>query len=377
MNHGDEPRPLRPVRAAGEPGLRSPNRARPADEPPAGTGTALDHGVLRAVCFDLLGRPPLAEERTRWLGLGLADLLDELGTSPSTWEHWFEEQLYYFLLIDNFRPESERLRSTPDELARGRLDAREAIHRIVLSANFDQRNPGADTYVTVVMEQLLGMTVQRSRRELEAGKQMYDGHEATFLGRRGRGQSDVVRIAVEDRGFWPHLVRREHLRLIASEPDRREAARWADALEDGETDFRGLLRSWLESDAYRERLAARRPKSNRLFVRGLFVDLLDRLPDASEERRMRNALDALGDSKPLRSVIARILVDSDAVDVPLPVRGELLEPQEWLTGLFLRLLGRAPDEAELAEFLAAYRDPACRTETVVLALVTHPEYHEY
>ena len=58
------------------------------------------------------------------------------------WGNWLDEQLYYFLLIDNFRPESESIRALPGELARGELDVVSAIHRIVLSPNFNQRNPG-------------------------------------------------------------------------------------------------------------------------------------------------------------------------------------------------------------------------------------------
>ena len=68
------------------------------------------------------------------------------------WRAWLEEQLYYFLLVDNFRPTSQRVLDAPGDLSKGKIGAREALHRIVLSASFDRRNPGPDTFVTVVME---------------------------------------------------------------------------------------------------------------------------------------------------------------------------------------------------------------------------------
>src|SRR5690349_8370761 len=116
-----------------------------AQEPPQ---LPVDPRALRALALDLLGRPPLEAEWQRWRKLARGQLLDELLAGPEFWSHWFEEQLYYFLLVNNFRPAQERLAAIPRDLAEQRLDAREAIHRIALSASFDQRNPGADTFVT-------------------------------------------------------------------------------------------------------------------------------------------------------------------------------------------------------------------------------------
>ena len=161
----------------------------------------LDAGELRRLCLDLLGRPPLAEERARWIG-GVADeVVEALVASRAFWAQWLEEQLWYFLLVDQFAPRGEGVLRLPDELEAGELDARDAVHRIALAPNFDQRNPGADTFVTVVMEQLCGLEVAKQRRELELGKKMYEGAEARFLGGAGRSQSDVVKLAVESDEF--------------------------------------------------------------------------------------------------------------------------------------------------------------------------------
>jgi hypothetical protein len=341
----------------------------------AASSPALDAGVLRAVHQDLLGRPPYAAEREAWLGRPLPELLDELLRGREVWEHWTDEQLYYFLLVDNFRPEQDRILALPLELFERRIGVREAIHRIALSSSFDQRNPGPDTFVTVVMEQLLHITVQDEARELELGKALYDGKPGVFLGQSGRSQADVVRIALEAPRFLVELLRREHRRLLRAEPAPKELAAWARALEADPLAYPSLLRGWILGPGYGRRLAEKIVQPNRLYVRSMYVDLFERLPDSEEERRMRSALDALSDPGPLRSVLARLLLESGSPAAP--AKEAIGDPAAWVGGLFERLLGRPAEERELAACVTALHDPACRTATVVYALVSHPEYQTY
>jgi len=346
--------------------------ARRTTAPPA---HELDAGRLRAAYLDLLGRPPFAAERERWLGCGLRELMDHLFERRELWESWLEEQLYYFLLIDNFRPHSERVRELPEDLRSGRLHVRDAIHRIALSSSFDLRNPGADTFVTVVMEQLLDLTVQKHRRELEIGKALYDGDSGRFLGQTGSSQADVIAIAIEDRRFATTFVEREYRRFLRAEPPRRELARWARDLREDPYTYTELVREWMLSEAYAERLERPAPQPNRMFVKALFVDVMDRLPDPEEMRRLRTALDGLSDPAPLRSVLARLLVDSGRAR--LPKKEEIENPTEWVAALFERLLGRSASQAELKAFVGSFHEPACRPETIVYALLSHPEYQHY
>lgn len=157
------------------------------DDPPrteAPPAYALGPAMIRAAFLDLYGRPPFRDEREEWADRGLQELLDVALGEQRFWDHWLDEQLYYFLLIDNFRPTSERVLALPADLAEGRIGVQDAVHRIVLCSSFDQRNPGADTFVTVVMEQLLEITVQEEgRRDLDIGKKLYDGGQGMFLGR--------------------------------------------------------------------------------------------------------------------------------------------------------------------------------------------------
>ena len=375
------PSPWAPLILAGAPLLASAGALQQSASPPPDQETEavparqLDDRALRAVYLDLVGRPPYASERERWLGRGRHELLDELiGTEPF-WRHWFDEQLYYFFLIDNFRPESARAAEIPAHLADDRLDVREAIHRIAISPSFELRNPGADTFVTVVLEQLNGIEVQAQPRVLEIGKTLYDGGSGNFLGKTGNSQADVVRIAIEDKSFCRTFVAREYERLLRAETGGRELARWAKAIDDRPSDYPELVYEWLMSTAYDARIAEPAPMPNRLFVPALFIDLLGRRPDPDEARRMRTALDGLADPGPLRAVLARLLIDSGKV--PLPEKDEIRDPTSWVADLFTRLLGRPASEQELRVFVTAFHDPECRPSTVLYALVSHPEYPTY
>jgi hypothetical protein len=374
----------------------------------------LSLGELRTLSLDLLRRPPFDLERRKFTAdlrrsldpddpgeagdpgdpgdtggsgaagatgreprgpVDLAGKAQEFLRSPEFWKQWYEEQLYYFLLVDNFAPRGEDMQSIPGELAAGRIDVREAIHRIALSASFDQRNPGADTFVTVVLEQLAGLAVERNRRELEIGKSVYDGKPGNFLGRPGASQSDVVKSAMEQRSFAESLLGREHRRLVHAAAAKSDLKDWTEAFLADPRVFPDLVRRWIGSPAYAARLGRREPMDNRLFVRALIVDLCQREPTAEEFSRMRSALDGLADPAPLRGVLARLLVDSLQTD-PSPARA-VPDAPSFVREQFARLLGRAPSAAEEQELVASLADPASRPALLTYALLTHSEYQSY
>lgn len=330
---------------------------------------------LRALHLDLVGRPPFADELEGWSGRPFEELVDALLGSEAFWQHWLDEEFYYFLLIDNFRPATPALDGAAAALASGALDVREVLHRIALSSSFDLRNPGADTFVTVVMEQICGLRVQKRARELEIGKRIYDGAKGSFLGCSGSSQADVVRIAVESEEAAETLARRQYQRYLHALPEAAVLREWTRALHDEPARFAEILRERLLSDDYEERLERKEPMPNRLFVRCLYVDLMGRLPAPEEQEPLREALDGLGDSAPLRSVIARLILDSGRAALP-PI--ETIEDRRaFVAERFRRMLGREATEEELASFTTAMQEPGCRTETVVYAILSHPEYHRY
>jgi hypothetical protein len=332
----------------------------------------LDAWTVRALHLDLLGRPALESELEAWRGKGIDELASVLVPSEAFWQNWLEEQQFFFLLVDTFRPGESETRELLDGLHQGHLGVRAALHRILLCTSFDRRNPGPDTFVTVILEQVLGKSAQREARALEIGKRMYDGTPGLFLGARGNAQADVVRIAIDSPEALTHFLEREHRRLLRAEPDPRALAAWGKRLAQDELAYPALVREWLASPAYERRLARRDPMPNRIFVRALFVDLTGRSPEASEARRIRSALDGLAEPAPLRSLFARLLTDSKTVQVP--AKEALADPEAWIRGLFERLLGRPASADELATFVASLSDAACTPRTVLYAIVTHPFY---
>ncbi len=350
------------------PSMPSPQRAESELDP----ATAIDDRWLRAISIDLLGRPPLAPERERWLGQPLADVLDELWGLELTWGHWLDEQLYFFMLIDQFRPVGTSLDELPERLQKGTLTAGEALHRIGLSTSFDLRNPGADTFVTVVMEQFCGVEVQSSRRELEIGKGAYDGRAGVFMGSRAKSQSDVVEVAAGHKNAARFLVGREYERLTRAPMSKRDRARAGKRLHREPGAYPDLAKEWMNSEAYAERVARGAPMSNRTWVRAVHVDLGGAPPSGATTEALRSALDGLGDPAPLRSTIARMLLEADGTRAP---RGpELGDAGAWVEDVFQRLLGRAPTGDEKVAFSRVASETGDGPTLVLYTLLSSPEY---
>lgn len=327
---------------------------------------------LRCLCIDLMGRPPFPAERQRWLGEPRQDFVRAVLATEECWAHWLSEQLYYFMLIDRFRPVKTSLDEIPGLLSARTMTPRDALHRIALSTSFDQRNPGADTFVTVVMEQFCGIEVQRSTRELELGKTAYDGGSGLFLGTMAKSQSDVVSIAARHKDAARHLLAREHERLCRAPLDRKGRGKLARQLHAAPELFFEIFESWLLSDAYGERVAEGAPVENHVWVRMVFVDLSGELPSVRDVESLRSALDGLGDPAPLRSAIVRMLLGSDGTRAP--ERSALKSAGEWVDDLFARLLGRATKGQERAAFIAAAKADDLGPETVLYTLMTSAEY---
>ena len=317
------------------------NDRRTDDEASTAAPALLDEGALRSVAIDLVGRPPTAEERERWVGEPRADLVAALLATEEAWDHWLGEQ------------------------------PRDALHRIALSTSFDLRNPGADTFVTVVMEQFCGIEVQESRRELELGKRAYDGERARFLGEEASTQSDVVRIAARHGDAAEHFVAREHERLTGRPVPKRDLKRVARRVHREPKEAFDLYPEWLASEAYGARIRDGRPVPNHTWVRMIHHDLGRPAPSDEDVESLRSALDGLGDPAPLRSAILRMALAAKDADVPTVTNQA--EAEVFVKGAFQRLLGRPPTPDEARAFRAAALEED-GPRTILYVLMTSEEY---
>ena len=337
------------------------------------TDSAADRRFLRALSIDLTGRTPLPDEYQAALGKPRSEVVRALAASHPAWEGFYEEELFYFLLVDNFRPATDAFVAMPELLASGGLSVREALRQIVASQFFNARNPGNDTFVTVVLEQLLGLTVQKETATLEAGKRMYDGYAANLLGKNGSSQSDLVRIVVENDGFEPFFLERRFTAIFGDAPPKKRLAADAARLRADPLAWPSIVSSWIASQAYEELLRKPRPKSDRVFVRSLFADLFGRVPDYQEFRRCRNALLALSDSRPLRSVLIKMMLDAGTVKIG---DDAARYASDFVAGRFLHFLARPPTPEESQAFVHEL-DSGAKPSLVLRAILTHAEYQSY
>ena len=348
----------------------------PREPMPARSGPSLDaRRWARAVFFDLRVRGPSPAELAALAPLEPEALVDRLLADPATWEAWLDRELYFYLLIDRFRPVSDRVQALPALLASGECTAKDATREVVVSAEFNARNPGNDTFVTVVLEQILGLVVQEKPKVLETGKKMYDGGRVRLFGELGDSQADFVRIVFERKEFADCFMARQYRQVFGKEIQKEDLVRDGARFHEEPAAFRGILRGWLLSDAYRARTRIPRPKSDLVFIRTLFVDLLGREPTFDEFRNSRNAFLALSDPAPVRNVLAQLLLDSGRA--PLPAKAAIPLPGDWVRKEFLDLLGREPTTREREAFVAALGEYGCEPKTIVMAIATCPEYQYY
>lgn len=335
-----------------------------------------DTRIHRLACIDLLGRTPLPAELEAWRknSTSLEAVLDDLLGREEFWQSWYENQLFFYLLLDNFRPATPALADLPQQLHARQVSVREALRGILISSSFNARNPGPDTFVSTVLEQGLGITVQKQPALLEAGKKMYDGYRARLFNERGATQADVVRIVVAQDDFLAHFLAREYRAIFGTSLSKAELDAATSQLLQQPMEFPAILRGWLSSDRYRARTERRLTKSDHAFIRSLYVDLLARVPTYEEYQRIRNAMQSFSDAAPLRSVISRMLLDSGKVMVP-DLSGK--DPRHFVHDSFERFYGRAPSADEERIYTSALSKEKASPTLVWKALLTHPEYQTY
>jgi hypothetical protein len=133
-----------------------------------------------------------------------------------------------------------------------------------------------------------------------------------------------------------------------------------------------------------------RTKSATQFVRGLYADLLGRTPETfeltlsfngvqqpriplDEEAIVTRTIEGLGDSLPMRNLVAKGLLHSAGVTIP--AKASVEDPRAYIRDQFRRLLGREPNTYELEQFAGEWtKDPAVGPRTIIRAIVGSREY---
>jgi hypothetical protein len=162
--------------------------------------------------------------------------------------------------------------------------------------------------------------------------------------------------------------------VFGAEPADGDLERWSALFRTDPFAYEAIVREWFLSPDYERVAAVIRPKTDHMWIRSLFIDLLGRKPSFAEYRNFRNAVQALSDSSPVRSVLTKVILDSGQVALPDP-GGKDARP--FVEETFRRYLCRPPTAAEFEVFLAALASPGGGPKTVVQAILSSDEYQHY
>ena len=136
-----------------------------------------------------------------------------------------------------------------------------------------------------------------------------------------------------------------------------------------------------------------RERTNSQFLRAVYADLLGRAPETydftitdgtttllafplNEQEQLLNVLDGIGDSTPLRDLLVAGLVVSTEVDIP--DKGDVDDPEQFISDQFRKFLGRNPGVYELKAFVDEWNgDDAVNPRTIIRALLGSIEYRSF
>lgn len=324
---------------------------------------------IRRVYLDVFGRPPTPAEAIAETRGGLDGLFATLAVRSEYGTAWYEELTARYGLLDAFRPRSQAARSLALRIPSEVLTPPQVHGALLTDPAFLERHPPGRALAHVIARKVFGRAPSAS--ELEAHARLARGEAAQFeeVGEVSDPAAWVAALVRTSRFRAATIERRLERFLLSGDLARRMRAATEAATEGGAA-WRAFLVKVFSSRSYLDR-SQLRPKEDVTYVRSLFFDLLERRPT---ERELASTLHAVqqmpGRSAPL-AMLARILIESG--EVPLPLLVDIADGPAWIRDRFLRYLGRPPSESELADYKNALKE-TLSPELVVLALVTTPEY---
>ena len=131
-----------------------------------------------------------------------------------------------------------------------------------------------------------------------------------------------------------------------------------------------------------------RGKNPNQFVRSIYADFLGRSPESydftlqfggnsleiplDEEAQLVSVLDGIGDSQPMRNLIANGLLSGEEISLPTKAN---VEPREFISEQFRKLLGREPNPYEWQVYVNEWTtDAAVGPKAIIRAIVGSREY---
>jgi hypothetical protein len=329
---------------------------------------ALRH--LRRLYLDVLGRPPtpaeaLAEERQ-----GIDALVANLLLRAEMGRAWVEAVAIRFGLYGDFRPTGSEAADLALRVPSEGLPPHVVEGVLARDPSFLRRHPPGRPLAEAVAGLLLGRAP--TREEVEGALALAAGRATDMPGvGHVTDAAAWVRAIVQADAFRRAATERRIRHFLPSGDAARALGPALQAVAAGPAAWRRFLQGVLRDPRYLDRASLRR-KDDVTFLRGLFVDLLERKPTDRELAAMLQAVHAMGGDTAAFAALVRVLIDSG--EAPIPLLVDIDDAPRWITDRFLRTLGRRPSAAELKAYGRALLDPHGGPELVMQALLTGPEY---
>ncbi|MDJ0976093.1 MAG: hypothetical protein QNJ98_16660 [Planctomycetota bacterium] len=324
---------------------------------------------IRRLYLDVLGRPPTPPEAISDDRIGVKRLAETILLRAEAGRAWYEEVTVRFGLIGDFRPASDEARDLPLRIPSAMPSPGEVERVLVLDPSFLRRHPPGRSLAIAIGELLFGRPPTQA--ELDTALKLAAGESVMRGDVELTSERQWLREITAEEDFERAALARRVERFLPSGDARRAVPKAWIALRERKGAWRRFQIEVLQSPRYRKRKTLRL-KDDLTYVRSLFYDLLERKPTERELAALLHAVGQMpGDSAPL-AVLAKVMIDSGEVPLPLLVR--IKDAPRWLKDRFLRYLGRRPTGGELKAYGEALLHPQGGVELVVQALVTSPEY---
>jgi hypothetical protein len=199
-------------------------------------GPAKDAQRITAWYFDLLGRPPLAEELHQALSGPDAALLDALLSSDEHARHTLGE---YFPLL---RTAAVDVKSVA-MFAAGNLSLTEALHAAALEvANSSAR---VEARAAAILGGLLAGSQSNDRNLIDAASRMLAGERTALFGERGSNASELIAILCKQPGFFRKVLEVESSRCLGARADAEFVKRAIFRVAADPSALAAMRREWL------------------------------------------------------------------------------------------------------------------------------------
>lgn len=355
--------------------------------------------TVRGIYMDVLGRAPTEEELSRDAAKAPAQLVKELTASYEFWNWFYEEELFHLELTDTYRPidlDFDYI-TLPSAMHNGKATILDSYEQLLKGLYFLAKNYGEEEYPRALWMYLYDKDLLDEPDLFDASKAMMRFEEEqenapvdkktkkkaapkvpSVFGKPGKNHADLAKICLEQPAFAESMAARLRKRYTGIDPTAAEAKKDAAALlagwKSGKEALAGLVTEWCSSPAYLARVNSHRRKSDAVFVRTLYVDMFNRVPEFGEFWGCYRIIRSVSDSEPMRNIVAGMMADAEEAD--LPNKNEIVR-SEWIKEQIVKFLGREPKAGEVARLDGIFARPECTARLVIRALVTHPEYQMY